>query len=77
MTGKTLRGDPLMEAGRANPARVERIPVMPAGARPAIVIAGLPATKGTPDARAGGIGMPVGTDIGFNIRVKNTRRIRR
>jgi len=77
VTRKTLRGDPLMEAGRANPAGIERIPVMPAGTRPAIIFARLPVTKGASDARTGVIDLLFVADLGFNLRVENTRRSRR
>ena len=50
---KTLGFSPLVEAGGAHSSRAERVPLMAAATRPAVVLAGRPATEGAPDARAG------------------------
>ena len=42
-----------MEAGGAHSSCVERVPLMAAGARPAVVLAGRPTTERAPNARAG------------------------
>jgi len=44
-----------MEAGGAHSSCVERVPLVPAAARPVIFFAGQPATQRTPDGRAGWI----------------------
>jgi hypothetical protein len=51
-TLEALRFSPLMQARRAHPASVERIPLIATGARPAILPAGRPAAEGAADAWA-------------------------
>ena len=56
MTGETLDGGkkaPLVEARRAHASAIERVPLIAAGSRPAVVIAGRPAAEWAADARAG------------------------
>src|ERR1017187_5226112 len=53
LTREALRGGPLMEARRVHSSRVERIPLMTTGARPAVVLAGCPAAQRAPDTRSG------------------------
>lgn len=53
MTRKTLRFRPLMQTARANPSGIERVPRMPAGARPEVAFTRRPATERAPDTRAG------------------------
>jgi hypothetical protein len=43
---------PLVEARWAHPARVERVPLMPAVTRPHVILAGRPAAQWAADARA-------------------------
>jgi hypothetical protein len=49
---KTLGLDPVMQARGANSACVECVPLMAAGARPAVFLPGRPATQWATDARA-------------------------
>jgi len=44
-----------VEAGWADPSCVERIPLIAAATRPAVVLAGRPAAQWAPDAGAGGL----------------------
>ena len=46
-----------MKAGRADPAGIECVPLMAAGAGPDIVLAGRPSAERAADARAGRIGV--------------------
>jgi hypothetical protein len=51
LTREALGRSPLVEAGWADAARVERIPLISAGTRPAVVFAGRPAAERAADAR--------------------------
>jgi hypothetical protein len=55
LAGMALGFSPLMQAGGANTSRVERVPRMPPGARPEVVLAGRPTAQRTTDARAGSV----------------------
>ena len=58
MTGETLDGGkkaPLVEARRAHASAIERVPLIAAGSRPAVVLAGRPAAERAADAGAGRI----------------------
>lgn len=49
---EALSRSPLMEAGGANPSRIECVPFMAAGAEPFVFLAWRPTTQWAPDARA-------------------------
>lgn len=42
-----------MKAGGAHPSRVKRVPLVAAGARPEVTLAGRPTAEWAPDARPG------------------------
>jgi hypothetical protein len=46
---------PLVQARRADASRIERVPLIAAGAEPLVLFPGRPATLWTPDARATGV----------------------
>ncbi len=50
---ETLRLRPLVKAGRADAARIKRVPLVSAGAEPIVLFAGRPAAQRATDARAG------------------------
>ena len=50
---EVLRFTPLVQAGGADAPGVERVPRMPARARPEVVLAGRPSAEGAADAWAG------------------------
>jgi hypothetical protein len=52
-TRKALRLNPLMEASGAHSSRIKGVPLMPAGARPELVLTGRPAAEWASDTRAG------------------------
>jgi hypothetical protein len=52
---EALRLTPLMETGWADTSRVKAVPLVAAGAKPLVLIAGRPAAERAPDARAGGV----------------------
>ena len=68
---QALRYLPLIQTRRADAARIERIPDMPAIAHPAVAFAGLPPAKRAADARAGTFNAPFVADIGFNVGISN------
>src|SRR5438132_925173 len=52
-TREALGRSPLMKTNGAHSSRIERVPLMSAATRPAVVLAGRPAAERAPDARAG------------------------
>jgi hypothetical protein len=52
---EALRRGPLAQARRANSTGIKRVPFIPTGARPAVVLAGRPAAERASNARAGRI----------------------
>jgi hypothetical protein len=51
---EALRWSPLLEAGGADPARIERVPLIAAPAEPFVVFAGRPAAERAADAWGAG-----------------------
>jgi len=64
---KALRFSPLVQACRADASRVERVPLVSAGAEPFVLFARRPAAERTADARAGCV------SVSLNVAVGNTR----
>jgi hypothetical protein len=54
-TLETLSRSPLVEAGGADTPGIERVPMVPADAKPMVFLAGRPAAQRASDARAGGV----------------------
>jgi hypothetical protein len=52
---EALGFSPLVQAGWANASSVERVPLVPAGAKPFVVLSGRPATERAADARGFGL----------------------
>src|SRR5262249_14323882 len=58
-TRKALGFRPLLQAGGTHLSGIERVPRMPTGSRPLVVLAGRPAATRTADAWAGGVAASV------------------
>ena len=73
MTGKALCRGPLMHTRRANPARIEGVPVVAAGTGPAVGLFRLPSAKRTADSRTGNLAVLFIRNLSFRVGIDHDR----